>query len=126
MQEPFEPGTGMNATPPDAIDVLRWIDLTLPGSVAALVQEALVDGHGWASTLNDEWNARPFLADGEGLFLAFAAGHLVATAAIRADPYTGDHATGRICYIYVRHVARRRGLAEHLLRACLARGRDRW
>ncbi len=76
--------------------------------------------------MNDEWNAQPFLADGEGLFLAFAAGHLVATAAIRADPYTGDHTTGHICYIYVRHVARRRGLAEHLLRVCLARGRDRW
>lgn len=88
--------------------------------------EAVTTGYVWASTFDHEWTTRPFVGDGEGLFLALVDDDPVAMAAISIDPFTLDRDTGRLRYIYVRDGFRRRGIAEHLLRACLASGRDRW
>lgn len=113
-------------TPVAGVGFLQWRDPTLPAAVAALMQEAVATGHLWAATFDHEWTTRPFVGDGEGLFLALADQDPVAMAVVSADPFTSDRDTGRLRYIYVRHDFRRRGIAEHLLRACLARGRDRW
>lgn len=98
----------------------------LPAGAAALMDEAVATGHAWAATFKQEWTTRPFVEPGEGLFLASADDDPVAMAVISADPFAIGRDTGRLRYIYVRHDFRRRGIAEHLLRSCLARGRDRW
>ena len=118
--------TGTITTPAGGVGVLRWTEPALPASATILMAEAVAAGHRWASTFEREWIARPFVEDGEGLFLAIANDDPVAMAAISADPFTEDRGVGRLRYIYVRDAFQRRGIAEHLLRECLARGGDRW
>jgi ribosomal protein S18 acetylase RimI-like enzyme len=53
-------------------------------------------------------------------------GEALGMAAIRRDPRAEDVVTGRLCFIFVSERARKRGLAEALVRACLTRGDMRW
>ena len=83
-------------------------------------------GHAWAADFHATWRSRPFTGKGEALFFASEGGHLLAMAAISADPFVSDAVTGRLRFIYVRQTARRRGIADRLVAKCLARGGGRW
>jgi ribosomal protein S18 acetylase RimI-like enzyme len=47
-------------------------------------------------------------------------------AVISADPFVDDATTGRLRFIYIRETARRQGLADRLVRDCLALASGRW
>jgi ribosomal protein S18 acetylase RimI-like enzyme len=111
---------------PGEPEIVRWTDDALPADVEALVAEAVAEGYDWIGTLPDDWRARPFRDAGEALFLAREGQDLLAMAVISRDPFVADAVTGRLRYIYVRATARRRGLAERFVRACLDRAEGRW
>jgi GNAT superfamily N-acetyltransferase len=117
---------GMASKTEGEIQVVRWTDPTLPSCIDVLVSEAVNSGHGWASDFHASWQSRPFTGEGEALFLAAEENQLLAMAAITADPYVDDAATGRLRFIYVRGAARRRGIADRLVRECLALANGRW
>ena len=108
------------------VKVVRWTKPELPACLDALVAEAVGFGHAWASDLHETWQSRPFTGEGEALFLASQADGLLAMAAISADPFVNNAETGRLRFIYVRQTARRRGIADQLVAACLARSEGRW
>ena len=105
-----------------SVEVVRWTEPELPACLDALVVEAVSSGHVWAADLHATWRFRPFTGEGKALFLASEADHLLAMAAISADPFVDDAETGRLRFIYVRQTARRRGIAARLVAKCLARG----
>lgn len=117
----MSPSPSAPATP-----ITRWQASTLPDGYAVFAEEARTTGHEFIDRLAEAWAARPFLDEGEGLFVAQDDGQLAATAAISADPVLTDGATGRLRFVYVREAFRGRGLAEALVRACLARAGRRW
>lgn len=108
------------------IDIVRWIEADLPETVSALISEAVDTGHVWASDFHAAWRTRPFLGRGEALLLASDEHQLLAMAVISADPHVEDPDTGRLRFIYVRRSARRQGLADRLVIACLERAGNRW
>ena len=109
-----------------AIEIFAWVEAELPPDLDALLAEADATGHDWSTGFLPAWRERPFTEAGEALFLAREDDALLAMAVISADPFVADDATGRLRYIYVREAARRRGLAERLVRHCLARADGRW
>ncbi|SHG72670.1 Acetyltransferase (GNAT) domain-containing protein [Kaistia soli DSM 19436] len=108
------------------IEIVRWGDPDLPPGLDALLQEAVETDHEWVADFRPAWEAGAFAGDGEALFVAFGGGALLAMATISADPFVEDKATGRLRFIYVRVAARRRGIAEGLVAACLGRARGTW
>jgi hypothetical protein len=108
------------------MDLIRWTGSGLPAGIDELLSEALQSGETWISTFESDWHARPFLEDGEALFLALKAQAPLAMAVLSADPFVDDPTVGRLRYIYVRKAARRHGIGEMLLGACLARARGYW
>ena len=106
--------------------ITRWQDATLPTRLPVLLDEAARTGVDWMADFTVDWRRRPFLDDGEGLFLAFAGVAPVAMAVISADPHVPDTETGRLRYIYVAEATRGRGLLRPLVEACLDRGASRW
>jgi GNAT superfamily N-acetyltransferase len=108
------------------LDVIRWTELELPEGLEMLVSEAVVSGHAWAANFHAAWRSRPFTNVGEALLLASSGTNLLGMAALTADPFVEDATTGRLRFIYVRHTARRQGVAERLVRDCLALARGRW
>lgn len=106
--------------------IVRWAEPALPDGVEALIADATAEGFAWAAGFPADWRARPFLEEGEALFLARDGGALAAMAVLSADPFVANGETGRLRYIYVRGAARRRGLAERLVILCLERARGRW
>jgi hypothetical protein len=63
-------------------------------------------GHAWAANFHAAWRARPFIGEGEALFLAWDGKprdgkRLLAMAAISADPFVDDATTGRLRFIYM-------------------------
>lgn len=112
--------------PISQIEIIRWSDPVLPPGLDLLLQEAIETDNAWAADFRPAWDAKPFIGDGEALFLAFESGRLLAMAAISADPFVSDDVTGRLRFIYVLVSARRRGLADRLVAACLARAAGTW
>jgi GNAT superfamily N-acetyltransferase len=108
------------------LEVTRWSDPELPACLDTLVSEAVSLGHGWASNFHAAWRSRPFIGEGEALFLAWDRERLLAMAAISADPFVDEATTGRLRFIYVRQAARRRGIADRLVGDCMALARGRW
>jgi GNAT superfamily N-acetyltransferase len=108
------------------VEVVRWTHSELPPSLGELVSEAVLSGHAWASKFHAAWRSGPFTSPGEALFLTFEGNQLLAMAAICADPFVDDATTGRLRFIYVRSSARRRGLADRLVKDCLTLARGRW
>ena len=112
-------------------DIVRWTGRALPDGVEALCRDAAAEGYAWAADFPADWRRRPFLEEGEALYLARDGGasndgSLAAMAVLSADPFVDDPETGRLRYIYVRGSARRQGLAERFVRLCLERARGRW
>ena len=112
-------------------EVTRWSEPELPACLDILVSEAVSSGHAWASNFHAAWQARPFLGEGEALFLAWDGKprdgkRLLAMAVISADPFVDDAATGRLRFIYIRQTARRQGIADRLVGDCLALATGRW
>ncbi|HWJ76390.1 MAG TPA: GNAT family N-acetyltransferase [Kaistia sp.] len=110
----------------DPIEIIDWRDPILPVALEALLQEAIATENEWAADFRPAWDARPFTGAGEALFLARDGAQLLAMAAISADPFVADNVTGRLRFIYVHTSARRRGLADRLVAACLARAAGTW
>lgn len=106
--------------------IVRWDRPELPEGLADLLSEALAEGMAWISTFPDEWARRPFLDAGEALLVALWDGRPVAMAAISLDGLAEDPDTGRLRYVFVGAAARRKGLAEALVRECLAIADTRW
>ena len=111
---------------PAGFEVTRWSEPELPACLDLLVSEAVRSGHAWAANFHAAWQARPFTGEGEALFLAWDGKRLLAMAAISADPFVDDAATGRLRFIYVRQAARRQGIADRMVGDCLALARGRW
>jgi GNAT superfamily N-acetyltransferase len=116
---------------PAGFEVIRWSEPELPAGLDILVSEAVRSGHAWAFEFHAAWQARPFTGEGEALFLARDGKprdgkRLLAMAVVSADPFVDDAATGRLRFIYVRQTARRLGIADRLVRDCLAVARGRW
>jgi GNAT superfamily N-acetyltransferase len=109
------------------LELVRWTDPGhLPSSLQALISEAVHGGHEWVSNLEEAWLQRPFIDPGEALFFTFKNVQVVAMAAISADPFVSDPAVGRLRFVYVREIARRRGIGERLLDECLALAKGHW
>jgi GNAT superfamily N-acetyltransferase len=108
------------------VEILRWSERALPADIEPLCAEAAAAGYAWSADFPADWGRRPFLDEGEALFLAREDGELLAMAVLSADPFVADDRTGRLRYIFVREAARRRGLAERFVRLCLERARPRW
>jgi ribosomal protein S18 acetylase RimI-like enzyme len=106
--------------------IADWTDPVLPASLGVLAAEAVAAGYTWMGGFATSWAERPFLERGEGLFLAMEGDRVLAMAVISRDPYVADQRTGRLRFIYVIESARRRGIAEALVRACLERGAGHW
>jgi ribosomal protein S18 acetylase RimI-like enzyme len=109
-----------------AVEIVRWTEVGLPDDVEDLTAEAAAAGYAWAAGFGADWRARPFVDQGEALYLARQHGALLAMAVLSADPFVDDRETGRLRYIYVREAARRQGLAERFVSLCLERARGRW
>lgn len=107
-------------------DIVRWDRPELPEGLAGLIAEAEAQGSAWIATFAEEWRRRPFLDAGEALFVALRDGRPVAMAVVSKDGLIADPDTGRLRYIFVSAAARRQGLAEALVRACLAVADTRW
>ncbi|MBZ9936723.1 GNAT family N-acetyltransferase [Mesorhizobium sp. BR1-1-16] len=112
--------------PSDPIEIIHWRDPVLPVALDQLLREAIETENEWAADFRPAWEARPFIDAGEALFLARDGQQLLAMAAISADPFIADGETGRLRFIYVQTSARRRGLADRLVAACLARAAGTW
>lgn len=106
--------------------IVRWRSRDLPPGLSKLIEEALAGGVAWMADFRSEWNERPFLADGEALFLALESSRPVAMAVISADPHVVSRDVGRLRYIYVADAVRGRGLLRVFVDLCLARGATRW
>lgn len=107
-------------------EILRWESAALPEIARPLIAEAIAGDYAWMGAIETEWQKRPFLEAGEGLFLAVENGAALGMAAIRRDPLAEDVVTGRLCFIFVSGRARKRGLAEALVTACLTRSDMHW
>jgi len=107
-------------------DIVRWESADLPEIARPLVAEAIAGGYAWMGAFESEWQKRPFVEAGEGLFLVTENGEALGMAAIRRDPRAEDIVTGRLCFIFVSGRARKRGVAEALVTACLRQGDTRW
>ena len=108
----------------DAYSIMRWSERHFPAVLGPLMAEAVSGGYGWMDELNAQWAARPMLDTGEALLIARRGGEAAAMAIISRDPFNDDGATGRLRFIFVSQSARRQGLAEALVLACLEQGRD--
>ena len=106
--------------------IIRWEDHALPADLHGLIHEALETGVGWMADFADEWRARPFLDDGEALFLAMRGACPVAMGVISADPFLEAGDVGRLRYIYVGRAARGQGLLHAFIELSLTRGGSRW
>lgn len=117
----------MNAAlPQPRPPIVRWQSAALPDGLSPLLAEAARTGVAWMADFAGDWQCRPFLDDGEALFLALSNQAPVAMAVISADPHVPDTETGRLRYIYVAEAMRGTGLLRPLVEACLDRGAARW
>ena len=66
--------------------ITRWRDATLPDRLPPLLDEATRTGVAWMADFMVDWRRRPFLDDGEGLFLALADAAPVAMARMAITP----------------------------------------
>ena len=112
--------------PAAPLAIIRWTKEELPEGIHLLLAEAVAEGYAWMSRFLPEWTQRPFLEAGEGLFLAMEDTTPIAMAVLSFDHLAGEADTGRLRFIFVSNAARRRGLAERLVQACLARAGHRW
>jgi GNAT superfamily N-acetyltransferase len=97
----------------------------LPESFDAMLVEARQDGHAFIERFHSRWQEgeERYLGESEGIFAAFENGRIVGVAAIGVDPYAGEARIGRLRHVFVLKAARRKGVAEALVRACLERGK---
>ena len=94
---------------------------TLPPSFIELVEEFLVEGHGFVKRTQEEWvsGKNTFSQPGEVFYLAYRAGKIVGCCGINIDPYTTNSQVGRIRHLYVLPSYRRMGIARSLVQKCL-------
>ncbi len=98
----------------------------LPQGFDALLGEALQEGHEFIVRFHARWQESKELYEGEneGVFAAFMDERLVGIAGMGVDPYAKDPAIGRLRHVFVTKAARRKGVAEALVRTCLQRGKN--
>jgi ribosomal protein S18 acetylase RimI-like enzyme len=106
--------------------ITRWSDPSLLSELEGLLAEAQEAGVHWMERFAPEWQRRPFLDQGEGLFLAMRGDVPAAMAVISKDGLAPDPDTGRLRYIFVSTATRRQGMAEALVRAALEVADQRW
>ncbi|MEO6015447.1 MAG: GNAT family N-acetyltransferase [Devosia sp.] len=108
------------------IQLVRWPHATLPVELGALLAESEEAGVEWMARFAQQWQDRPFLDAGEGLFLAMLEDVPVAMAVISRDGMADDPDAGRLRYIFVSPAVRRQGIAEALVTAALVASDQRW
>jgi ribosomal protein S18 acetylase RimI-like enzyme len=108
------------------IQISRWDTPTLPHDLLPLLEAARGAGIDWMSHFAPEWQRRPFLDRGEGLFLARRGARLAGMAVVTKDGLVDDPDTGRLRYVFVQPDSRRLGIAEALVSACLREADTRW
>src|SRR6476646_6976394 len=94
----------------------------LPDTVAALAQRGLEEGEQFLSRLQSEWAdpQGPYAAPWALFIVAAIDGEAAGTAGLIRDPFLDDPRTGRLRHVYVAPPFRRRGVAEAMVRSCLA------
>jgi ribosomal protein S18 acetylase RimI-like enzyme len=102
--------------------IIRWTDLAPPAEIPALATAARNEGHDFLLRFEAEWSSGVFRFDepGECLFVAEIGDRLVGLGGICRDPYQHDLSVGRLRHVYVAIGFRSRGIAERLVRSCLA------
>jgi GNAT superfamily N-acetyltransferase len=97
----------------------------LPDGFDDVLVEARQNGHVFIERFHSRWREgeERYVGKNEGIFVAFLDGHFVGMAAMGVDPYAKDPTVGRLRHVFVLKSARRKGIAEALVRACLAQGR---
>lgn len=96
--------------------------LPLPEAVIALVQRGVEEGEQFLSRLQSEWAdpEGPYAAPRALLVVATVDGEAAGIAGLIRDPFLNDPRTGRLRHVYVAPPFRRRGVAEAMVRTCLA------
>jgi ribosomal protein S18 acetylase RimI-like enzyme len=102
-----------------------------PASLHRVVAEGLAQDHAFLRAVSAQWDdpSGPYSSPAAVFMVAFAEGaagpwtDAVGLAGVVADPYLQDPRTGRLKHVYVSPAWRRRGLAEALVVACIARAR---
>lgn len=104
----------------------RWRGVDLPPGIEALAEAALAEDEYFLTRCMDEWASGVARFDGPGecLFVVMADGRVVATGGVACDPFLGDLTVGRLRHIYVDTAFRGRGIAERIVRTCLAETGD--
>lgn len=107
----------------DVIDSLA-IHRVAPGAapdLSALSGPADTEGHSFVSRTATEWadGTNRFERSGEGLFLAHLGTEPVGMCGLNVDPFLSETRVGRLRHLYVAPSARRRGIGERLVAACL-------
>jgi GNAT superfamily N-acetyltransferase len=101
------------------------MDDELPAGFDAVLVEARRDGHVFIERFHAGWREgqERYRGENEGIFAAFLGDQFVGMAAMGVDPYAKDSTVGRLRHVFVLRAARRKGVAEALVRTCLQRGR---
>jgi GNAT superfamily N-acetyltransferase len=92
-------------------------------AVASLLVRGIADGGAFLARVSVRWHAAdgPY-ADPRSVMLVFFDGEeAVALAGVVVDDYAGDPRIGRLKHVYVLPSHRRRGIADAMVRICLAR-----
>ena len=102
--------------------IRRWTGTRLPDGLPELAWAAADEGHEFLLVLVGQWASRAsrFDGPGEGLFVAEAGGELLGISAVCRDPYQRDPEVGRLRHVFVNVSFRGQGLAERLVKTCLA------
>ena len=97
-----------------------------PDGLEDMLEEANEEGHGFMERFRREWQdgSERYQRENEGLFVAYQDGRIAGMAAMGLDPFAKNARIGRLRHVFVRLRARRQGLAEALVKACLERGRN--
>lgn len=109
-----------------SVQISRWDSPALPHDLWPLLAAAQVASIDWMANFAPEWQRRPFLDRGEGLFVARRGDALSGMAVVSKDGLVDEPDTGRLRYVFVHPEARRLGLAEALVSACLREADMRW
>ncbi|MFO1149844.1 MAG: GNAT family N-acetyltransferase [Alsobacter sp.] len=96
-----------------------------PRGLSAIVGEGLDQGHRFLDAVARNWAdpAGPYAAPGAVFLVAFAGEETIGLAGVVVDPFSKEGRTGRLRHVYVSPPWRRRGVAEALVGAALARAR---
>ncbi len=95
----------------------------LPDAVNDLIAAGLAEGQKFLERASANWSrpGGPYEDPRSMMVVVFQEGVAVAMAGVAPDEYARDPDVGRLKHVYVRASHRRRGLADAMVRFCLAR-----